>query len=87
MISDVFEAVVESTEEAILNALCAGETTSGIDGRIVHAMPVDAVKDTQNLQQMMNQPCQSHSHHSLIEVSGRVIITSSGWVSTMGDAE
>ncbi|MBU2643166.1 P1 family peptidase [bacterium] len=44
VISDVFEAVVESTEEAILNALCSAETLSGIDGRTVHAMPVDEVK-------------------------------------------
>lgn len=34
-----FNAVAEATEEAILNALCAAETMTGFDGRIVHALP------------------------------------------------
>ena len=36
-----FYAVVEATEEAILNALCAAETMTGYLGRTVHALPVD----------------------------------------------
>jgi D-aminopeptidase len=37
----LFEATAEAVEEAILNALCAAVTTTGIDGRVVHAMPLD----------------------------------------------
>jgi D-aminopeptidase len=36
-----FNAVAEATEEAILNALCAAETMTGFEGRIVHALPQD----------------------------------------------
>jgi D-aminopeptidase len=37
----LFEATAEAVEEAILNALCAAVTTTGINGRVVHAMPLD----------------------------------------------
>jgi D-aminopeptidase len=40
-IDDLFEAVADSTEEAILNALCAARTMSGVDGRTVYALPQD----------------------------------------------
>ena len=36
-----FDAVVEATEEAILNALIAAETTVGRDGITAHALPHD----------------------------------------------
>jgi D-aminopeptidase len=36
-----FNAVADATEEAILNALCAAETMTGIQGRTVPALPVD----------------------------------------------
>jgi D-aminopeptidase len=39
----VFEAVVEATEEAVLNALWAAETTDGRHGRVLHALPVERV--------------------------------------------
>lgn len=39
----VFAAAAESTEEAILNSLCAAETMTGHEGRTAHAMPLDAV--------------------------------------------
>jgi L-aminopeptidase/D-esterase-like protein len=39
----LFEAVADATEEAILNALCAGTTTVGINGRVAHELPLDDV--------------------------------------------
>lgn len=42
-LSDFFEAVVESTEEAILNALCAAETMTGYKGRTVQALPTEEI--------------------------------------------
>lgn len=35
----LFEAVIQATEEAILNALVAAETMTGIDDRMVFALP------------------------------------------------
>jgi D-aminopeptidase len=35
----LFEAAVEATEEAVLNALWAGIDTDGRDGRVVRALP------------------------------------------------
>jgi len=37
----LFHAVADATEESILNALCAAETTTGQRGRIAHAIPLD----------------------------------------------
>ena len=37
----LFDAVVEATEEAIVNALCAAETMTGRDGATAHALPLD----------------------------------------------
>jgi D-aminopeptidase len=37
----LFEGVVDATEEAILNALVAAETMTGINGNRVHALPHD----------------------------------------------
>lgn len=42
-INPVFEAVVDATEEAIVNAMVAAETMTGADGLRVHALPVDQV--------------------------------------------
>jgi D-aminopeptidase len=41
----LFEACAEATEEAILNALCMATTTIGIDGRTMHALPLDRVRE------------------------------------------
>jgi D-aminopeptidase len=41
--SDLFEAAVEATEAAILNALLAAETMTGIDGHTAHAIDSDAL--------------------------------------------
>jgi D-aminopeptidase len=40
-ITPLFYAVVEATEEAILNALCAAETMGGHGGTVVHELPTD----------------------------------------------
>jgi D-aminopeptidase len=40
-IEPLFEAVIEATEEAILNALVAAETMVGRDGHTLHAIPHD----------------------------------------------
>ena len=41
----LFEAAAEATEEAIVNALTAAETTTGRAGRTVHALPLDRLQD------------------------------------------
>jgi D-aminopeptidase len=41
--NDLFEAAVEATEAAILNALLAAETMTGIDGHTAHAIEPDAL--------------------------------------------
>jgi len=42
----LFEATVEATEEAILNALVAAETMTGRDGIIAHRLPHDRLVET-----------------------------------------
>jgi L-aminopeptidase/D-esterase-like protein len=44
-ISALFSATVEATEEAIINALIAAETMTGVDGRRVEAIPHDRVRE------------------------------------------
>lgn len=41
----LFEATIEATEEAILNALTAAETMTGRDGHVIEAMPHDRVRE------------------------------------------
>lgn len=41
----LFEAVAEATEEAIVNALCAATTITGLDGRTAHALPLDRLSE------------------------------------------
>ena len=43
LVSPLFEAVIEATEEAIYNSLFAAATMSGRDGRTVEALPIDRV--------------------------------------------
>lgn len=40
----LFDATAEAVEEAILNALCAAETTTGFQGHTVHALPLDELQ-------------------------------------------
>jgi D-aminopeptidase len=44
-ISDLFEAVAEATQEAIVNALCTATTTVGVEGRTSHAIPLDRLQE------------------------------------------
>ncbi len=41
----LFEATVQATEEAIVNALVAAETMTGVDGRTVVALPHDRLRE------------------------------------------
>ena len=44
-LNPLFEATVDATEEAIINALVAGRTMTGADGNTVHALPHDRLQD------------------------------------------
>jgi D-aminopeptidase len=44
-ISDLFEAVADATQEAIVNALCMATTTVGIEGRTSHEIPLDRLQE------------------------------------------
>ena len=41
----LFEATVQATEEAIINALVAGRTSTGADGNTVYGIPHERVQD------------------------------------------
>jgi D-aminopeptidase len=41
----LYEAVIEATEEAILNALCAARDMDGANGNVCRALPLSEVKD------------------------------------------
>jgi D-aminopeptidase len=41
----LYEAVIEATEEAILNALCAARDLDGVNGNLCRALPLDEVRD------------------------------------------
>ena len=43
--SRLFLAAAEATEEAILNAMCMAETMTGLEGRTVHALPLDRLRE------------------------------------------
>jgi D-aminopeptidase len=43
-VNDLFAAVVDATEEAVLNSLCMATTTTGRYGRVVEALPLDRVR-------------------------------------------
>ena len=43
-LSPFFEAAVDATEEAIVNALVAAETMTGIDGNTAYALPVEQMR-------------------------------------------
>ena len=45
IINPLFEATVQATEEAILNAMVAAETMEGINGNKAYALPHDLVKE------------------------------------------
>ena len=44
LVSPLFQAAIEATEEAIYNSLCMAETMTGYRKRIVEALPLDRLK-------------------------------------------
>ncbi|HUI57638.1 MAG TPA: P1 family peptidase [Bryobacteraceae bacterium] len=44
-LNGLFEAVVQATEEAIVNAMVAAETMTGVDGHTVTALPHDRLRE------------------------------------------
>jgi len=44
LLTPLFQAAAEATEEAILNALCGAESMTGYQERTAHALPLDAVR-------------------------------------------
>jgi D-aminopeptidase len=46
LISPFYDAVIEATEEAILNSMLAAETMTGRDGNTAHALPADLLLET-----------------------------------------
>jgi D-aminopeptidase len=52
--NSLFEATVQATEEAIINALVAAETMAGIDGHKVFALPHDRLKQVLKKYNRMN---------------------------------
>jgi len=45
LISPLFEAVIEATEEAIYNSLCMATTMKGYQGRTIQALPLEALSN------------------------------------------
>lgn len=45
LMSPLFQAAIEATEEAIYNSLCAAETITGYRGITIHALPLDRVAE------------------------------------------
>jgi D-aminopeptidase len=45
----LFHAVADATEEAIINAMCAAETTTGHKGRTAHALPLERLQEVMAL--------------------------------------
>jgi D-aminopeptidase len=53
----LFEATVHATEEAIVNALVAAETTQGINGNTAYALPHDRLKQTMIRYNRLEEQC------------------------------
>ena len=45
LMSRLFEAVADATQEAIVNALCMATTMVGANGRTAHALPLDRLQE------------------------------------------
>jgi D-aminopeptidase len=44
-INPIFRAVVESTEEAVVNAMMKADTMTGINGNTVYALPYGRLRE------------------------------------------
>ncbi len=56
LLDPLFDATVQATEEAILNALIAAETLTGAGNRTAHALPHDAVQNILQKHQLWDRP-------------------------------
>jgi L-aminopeptidase/D-esterase-like protein len=45
VLNPIFEAVVQATEEAIINSMLAAETMTGVSGHRVNALPHDRLRE------------------------------------------
>ena len=54
-ITPLYYAVVEATEEAILNALCAAETMTGHRGTVAHELPADLLVESLERRGVLSQ--------------------------------
>ena len=45
LMTPIFEASVQAVEEAIVNALVAAETMTGLNGNVVYALPHDRLRE------------------------------------------
>jgi D-aminopeptidase len=45
VLSPLYLATVEATEEAIINALFKAETMTGFNGHVRHALPLDEIRE------------------------------------------
>jgi D-aminopeptidase len=48
MMSPLFQAVIEATEEAVYNSLTMATTITGYRGRTIDALPLDKVRELVN---------------------------------------
>ena len=52
----LFEATIDATEEAIVNALVAGRTMTGVNGETVEGLPHDRVREILRRYQRLVEP-------------------------------
>ncbi len=43
-LNSLFTGAIEATEEAVYNALVSAETTTGVDGHVLQAIPQDRLR-------------------------------------------
>lgn len=55
LLNPIFEATVQSVEEAIVNAMVAAETMEGINGNKAYALPHQLLRETLNKYNRLNQ--------------------------------
>jgi D-aminopeptidase len=60
-LSPLFQAVKESTEEAVLNSLFKAENTTGRDGHTTAALPIDRVLEICRQHGVLKEPSSAES--------------------------
>jgi D-aminopeptidase len=55
-ISNLFEAAIDATQEAIVNAICMATTMTGRDGRTSTAIPLDLLQETMRKYGRLHEP-------------------------------